>query len=140
MKRATFNNKAHAIISEILDEEEMRLVRADICPSHEASEYLTLDYIKTCSEFLENGVMYLQNEEQLGSDIFLAKLARGKVKRHFDRNARACAEQLAAHTHVYFAEYLLTLRLTYLRILSETVDIEKVVRSGVLMLAAVLSD
>ena len=109
MKRATFNNKAHAIISEVLDEEEMRLFRADICPPHEASEYLTLEYIKTCSKFLEHGVMYLQYEERIGSDIFLAKIARGKVKRRFDLNARACAEQLATHTHVYFAEYLPTL-------------------------------
>ena len=136
MKRATFNNNAHAIISEVLDEEEMRLFRADICPPHEASEYLTLDYIKTCSKCLEHSVMYLQNEERIGSDIFLAKIARGKVKRRFDLNARVCAEQLAAHTHVYFSEYLPTLRLTYLKILSETADVGTIMRNGVVMLAA----
>ena len=46
MNRPYFNDKAHEIISAILDDAEMYLVQSDQCLIHEASEFLALLYIK----------------------------------------------------------------------------------------------
>lgn len=136
MRLDLFNEKAHAILSDVFDQAEERLVRDSICPAPNASEYLALDYIKTCGDFIEHSVVYLENDERIGADLFLAKLPKGKLRPKFDRHAHKCAVQLSTHTHVYFPDYPKLLRLAYLHVLANTADLETIRRSGVLMLAA----
>lgn len=136
MKLETFDDRAHSIVSEVLDQAEDKLTRDGICVARDAAEYLALDYIKTCGDFFEHGAVYLENEERIGADLFLAKLPKGKLKARFERNARRCASQLSTHTPVYFPDYPKLLRLAYLHILANTTDLDAIRRSGVVMLAS----
>lgn len=136
MNLEPFNDRAHGIVSEVLDYAEDRLARDGTCASRDAAEYLALDYIKTCGDFIEHSVVYLENDERIGADLFLAKLPKGRLKARFERNARKCASQLSTHTHVYFPDYPKLLRLAYLHVLANTTDLDAIRRSGVLMLAS----
>jgi hypothetical protein len=136
MKLELFDDKAHQMLSDMLDEAEDRLVGMNVCAPDEADEYLTAFYISECGIFLEHGAVYLPNEERIAADLFLAKLPRRRAKQWSNRRMRICAVQLSTNTHVYFPKYHKLLRLSYLRILAETDDWQTLRRSGMLMLAA----
>lgn len=136
MNLELFNEKAHRLLSDMLDQTEARLVREGVCEPELASEYLTLRYIAACGEFIEHAAVYLESEERIAADLFLFDLAKGATKARFNRNAKACAIQLSRHTPVYFPNYHKLLRLAYLHILVEAQGLNELRRSGVLLLAA----
>lgn len=131
-----FNDKAHVIVQDLLDYAEERVVRSGLCTPDYAVEYLALDYIKTCSDFIEHGAQYLETDERIGADLFLAKLPKGRLKSRFERNKRACAVQLSTNTRMYFPEYHKLLRLALLHVLQSAPTAEAVRWSGVVLLAA----
>lgn len=135
MSLALFNDKAHPILAELLDEAEERLVREGVCELEQANEWLAARYVAVCGEFLEHAAVYLESEERIGADLFLFELAKDTTKRRFARNAKACAIQLATHTTIYFPNYLKVLRLLYLHALRTTETLDELARSGVLRLA-----
>ena len=55
MRLERFNDKAHVILQDMLDYAEERIVRKGLCTPDNAVEYLALDYIKTCGDFIEHG-------------------------------------------------------------------------------------
>jgi hypothetical protein len=136
MKLELFNENAHRLLADMLDEAEDRLVGMDVCEPQEADEYLTALYIRECGAFLEHGAVYLQNEERIAADLFLAKLPRRRARQWSNRRMRICAVQLSTNTHVYFPKYHMMLRLSYLHVLNQTEDWRALRRSGILMLAA----
>lgn len=107
----SFNDKAHEIVGRILEIAEDRAIAKGLCRPEQATNFLALDYIKTCADFLEHGTQYLTSDERIGADLFLAKLPKGRLKARFDRDKRICASQLAAHTFLYFPSYATLLRL-----------------------------
>lgn len=131
-----FNDKAHVIVQELLDLAETTIVRKGICTLENASRYLAIDYIGTCGDFIEHSVQYLENDERIGADLFLAKLATGRLKARFERNSLACALHLTRNTTTYFPEYLPLLRLALLHVLRSTTDAQSIRSNGVVLLAS----
>jgi hypothetical protein len=131
-----FNDKAHVIVQEMLDYAEEKLVCDCICTPANADEYLALNYIKTCSEFIQNSAQYLEIEERIGADLFLAQLTKGRLRGRFERNAHICGLQLAANTAVYFPDYGKLLRLALLHVLQSASDWRSIRWNGVVLLAA----
>ena len=136
MNLELFNEKAHRLLSDMLDQTEARLVREGVCEPELASEYLTLRYIAACGEFIEHAAVYLESEERIAADLFLFDLAKGATKARFMRNAKACAVQLSRHTPLYFPDYHKLLRLAYLHALAAAPGLDELRRSGVLLLAS----
>jgi len=136
MRLEHFNDKAHVILQDMLDYAEQRVVRNGICTPDNAVEYLALDYIKTCGDFIEHSAQYLENDERIGADLFLAKLSTGTLKTRYERNKRACAQQLSTNTPLYFPDYHKLLRLALLHVLQSAADAQTVRWSGVVLLAA----
>jgi hypothetical protein len=136
MKLDRFNDKAHVIVQDMLDYAEERLVRDGICTPANADEYLALNYIKTCGDFIQHSAQYLENEERIGADLFLAKLTTGALRSRFERNKRICALQLSANARLYFREYQNLLRLASLHVLQTAKDWQTIRWSGVVLLAA----
>ncbi len=131
-----FNDKAHVIVQDVLDYAEERHVREGTCTAQSAAQYLTLDYIATCRDFMFHATQYLENEERVGADLFLAKLPRGRLKDRFERNRVACAWQLATQTRRYFPDYEPLLRLAFLHVLRSVDDTNTIRWNGVVLLAA----
>lgn len=131
-----FNDRAHAILSDVLDEAERWLIRNGVCQPHEADEYLTMAFIKESGAFLEHATAYLENEGRFAADLFLWMLPKGKAKARYLRNDQKCALQLHWHTIYYFRTYHVILRQTSLRLLRTLPGIAEIDRNGVLMLAA----
>jgi hypothetical protein len=136
VKLELFNEKAHRLLAEMLDEAEDRLLGMDVCEPQEADEYLTALYIRECGAFIEHSAVYLQNEERIAADLFLGKLPRRRTRQWSNRRMRICAVQLSTNTPVYFPKYHTMLRLAYLHVLNQTEDWQALRRSGILMLAA----
>jgi len=136
MRLERFNDKAHVILQDMLDYAEEKVVRLGLCQRADAVEYLALDYIRTCAEFLEHSTQYLESDERIGADLFLAKLAKGPLRARFERNKRMCALQLATNTRMYFPEYPKLLRLAMLHVIQSAADAQAVRWNGVVLLAA----
>lgn len=136
MKLGSFDEKAHVLLSDVLDQTESRLVREGVCKPESASEYLTVRYIKACGDFIEHASVYLENDERIAADLFLSELAKGALKARFNRNAKICAVQLSKHTLVYFPDYNKLLRLYYLQVLAASDVVSTLRHNGVLLLAA----
>ncbi|KTE13298.1 MULTISPECIES: hypothetical protein [unclassified Sphingopyxis] len=140
-----FNNRAHEIISGVLDRAEDWIARNGVCPAHQADAHLTTKYIEACANIIRGGVVYLAADERIGADIFLSGLGDAKFKRLSPRTQTMCAEHLSHHTHVYFPNYHTVLRLAYLHVLRSACGQVPFHSHGVVLLAAstlpgVLSD
>ncbi len=131
-----FDDKAHSIVQDLLDYGEERYVRDGLCTPANASEYLTLEYIATCRDFMSHAAQYLEADERIGADIFLAKLPRGNLKARYERNRDACARQLSSSTRLYFPHFEPLLRLALLHVLQSAKDAEAIRWNGVVLLAA----
>jgi hypothetical protein len=136
MRLERFNDKAHVILQDMLDYAEEKVVRLGLSERCNAVEYLALDYIKTCAEFIEHSTQYLENDERIGADLFLAKLAKGPLAARFERNKRMCALQLSTNTRMYFPEYPKLLRLAMMHVIQSAADAQAVRWNGVVLLAA----
>ncbi|WP_288986280.1 hypothetical protein [uncultured Sphingopyxis sp.] len=139
MKPEPFNDKAHAIVSEVLDAAEAWLVRTGKCEPPQTDDYLTMAYIKENGAFLEHAAVYLESEGRIAADLFLWALSnalKGTAKTRYIRHDRKCAIQLHWHTHIYFRNYHAILRQTYLQLLRTLPDVRAIDHNGVLKLAA----
>ncbi len=121
MKPEPFNDKAHAIVSEVLDAAEAWLVRTGKCEPPQTDDYLTMAYIKENGAFLEHAAVYLESEGRIAADLFLWALSN--------------ALKGTAKTR-YFRNYHAILRQTYLQLLRTLPDVRAIDHNGVLKLAA----
>lgn len=131
-----FDDRSHNIVRDVLDYAEQRYVREGRCRDAEAVDYLTLDYFATYRDFMQHAAQYVENEEFIAADLFLAKLPRGRLKQRLDRNHKACARQLANRTRIYFPNYEPLLRMALLHVLRSEADAEAIRWNGVVLLAS----
>lgn len=137
MRIEQFNEQADALLSDLLDRAEARLVRNGVCKNEMADEHMTLLYIGACAGLIKGAVQYLFNDEALGADIFLWQLGDRRFKRWSTKRQQMCAVQLAGHTHVYFPKYHAILNLTFRHVLQTRADDRHgIAHSGILLLAA----
>jgi hypothetical protein len=136
MKPQPFNDALHATISKALDRTEEKMIGNGVCQPEYADEYLTARYIEACAGIIVGGLVYLPNDERIGAEIFLSKLGDPKFNRLSQRRKRECAVHLTNHTHVYFAQYHMMLRLACLHVLRSTTEYEHIEHDGVVLLAA----
>ena len=132
-----FNEQADALLSDLLDRAEAKLVRNGICPAEQADEFLTVRYIEAVAGMIYGACVYLPNDERIGADMFLWKLGDARFRSWSNKRKRMCAVQLVGHTHVYFPKYHTVLSLTYRRILQATCGQDRhYLPEAILMLAA----
>ncbi|MFB0874250.1 MULTISPECIES: hypothetical protein [unclassified Sphingobium] len=136
MKPQPFNDSLHAIISGALDRTEEKMIGNGVCQAEQADEYLTARYIEACAGILVGGLVYLTNDERIGAEIFLSKLGDAKFNRLSERRKRECAVHLTNHTHVYFPQYHMMLRLACLHVLRTKTGYDYIEHDGVILLAA----
>jgi hypothetical protein len=129
------DERAYSIVRNVVDYAEERLVRTGICAPENAARYLALDYIATCSSAIEHGTQYLESDERIGADLFLAKLPTGALKAQYHRNRKLCAAHLAAQPWLHFADYKPILRIAFLNAIRTIGDVRELRFSGVALLA-----
>lgn len=129
------DEKAYSIVGSVIDYAEERLVTTGICSRENAARYLALDYIAICSSAIEHGTQYLESDERIGADLFLAKLPTGTLKAQYHRNHKRCAAHLAAQPWLHFADYKPILRIEFLNTLRAIGDVRELRFSGVALLA-----
>jgi hypothetical protein len=132
----SFDDKAHTVVAELLDNAEARLIQTGQCTLDTVSDYLTLEYIKQAASILEYGIVYIDSDGRSAADIFLTRFAFGRVKAKFVRNSRRYAAHLQQHERYYFPNYPNLLRLAYLSHIQSDFELSRLVQSGLLMLAA----
>lgn len=131
-----FDEKAHELLSDLFDAAEDCLTRQGICGASEADEYLTLEYIKTCGEYIEHAATFLQSEGATASLLFISKLAELSDGGRSAKYVQRCADQLSLHAGLYFPKFRKLLTASYLTVLHSIEDMGELQRSGILMLAA----
>lgn len=131
-----FNDKLHEIISAALDRTEEKMIGNGVCNPEYADEYLTARYIEACAGIIVGGQVYLPSDERIGAEIFLWKLGDAKFNRLSSRRQRECAVHLTNHTHVYFPQYHMMLRLACLHVIQSTKKHDEIKHDGVVLLAA----
>lgn len=129
------DEKAYPIVANVVDYAEERLVRTGICSPENAARYLALDYIATCSSAIEHGTQYLESDERIGADLFLAKLPTGTLKAQYHRNRKRCAAHLAAQPSLHFPDYKPILRIAFLNAIRTIADVRELRFNGVALLA-----
>jgi hypothetical protein len=129
------NDKAHAFLSELLNEAEEWAVRNGYCEAINAHEFWTLQYIETCGEMLTYTQVYLENEERVAARVFLYNLNRTVTMQQYSKRFSGAALQLATHTHYYFPNFVAILRLSYLNMLREAKDASEIQWHGITRLA-----
>ncbi|NTZ43617.1 hypothetical protein G7A66_11090 [Altererythrobacter sp. SALINAS58] len=132
----TFDDKAHAILQDVLDYAEERLTREGSQAPDSATTYLTLEYINASRGLMSHASQYLESDEWAAAAIFLSTLPWGRLKQRLDRNSSACARQLARNTCLYFPNFRLLLRLSLLQVLSSAEGPETIRWNGIVLLAA----
>ncbi len=129
------DERAYSIVGNVVDYAEERLVRTGVCSRENAARYLALDYIATCSSAIEHGTQYLESDERIGADLFLAKLPTGTLKAQYHRNRKRCAAHLAAKPPLHFVDYKPILRIAFLNAIRTIGDVRELRFSGVALLA-----
>jgi hypothetical protein len=126
---------AYSIVNDIVDFAEARLVAKGICRREQAQRCLTLDYIATASGAVQNAVLYSENDERIGADMFLAKLPIGQLKPLYHRNRKRCAAHLASKPSLHFPDYEPILRVAFLHVMRTIDDVRELRFNGVALLA-----
>jgi hypothetical protein len=136
MNIEVFDQRTHELLIELFDAAEERMIELGMCQTVEADEYLTLEYIKTCGEFLQHAAAYLQSEGTIAADLFISKLADISQNKRIQRSSKKCALQLSMHTNLYFPNFYKLLTISYTTILHSAESLAELRNNGVLMLAA----
>ncbi|MBN8806652.1 MAG: hypothetical protein J0I47_00215 [Sphingomonas sp.] len=131
-----FNDKAHSIISDLLDRNEDRLVRNRDCEPERANDRLAYDYIMRCATMSRGATTFIFHDERVGTECFLFDLHGSLAKIRSKRNRVACTAQLMQFQRDYFPQYNSILRLTYLNELSKIDHRQNCILNGVIKLAA----
>ena len=131
-----FDDKAHSILTELLDNTEDWLVRRKLSEPRSANDRLCSDYIMTVSNIIWGSTFFVNSDERIGTEIYLEKLRGAKTKLRLPRTLRACADQMLRFPQMYFPKYLAVLRITYLSALPKLDDNSLLKLSGVVKLAA----
>ncbi len=131
-----FDNRTHQVLRDALDGAEDHIVRTGKCEPQDATDYLTLLFIDTSSDFLDGGSALFQLEGNIVAEIFLEKVVRAAKIRNNQVLMRKCATQLSLHTHLYFPNYYDLLTIAYLNVLATCEDLQRTIHSGVIKLAA----
>ena len=136
MNTELFDERAHRVVAELLDNAEDRLIRTGQCTLANVSDYLTLEYIRQAVSLLEHGVVYLEGDGRNAADIFLSKIAFGSAKKKLYRNSPRYARHLQQHEGIYFPNLRNLLRLAYLNLIQSECELDRLMRSGLILLAA----
>ncbi|MHA6721520.1 hypothetical protein [Sphingomonas sp. RS2018] len=136
MQAELFDDRAHRVVAELLDAAEGRLIRTGQCSVANVSDYLTLAYIKEAAGLLEYGTVYLEGDGRNAADIFMSKLAFGAVATKYRRNSRRYARHLQQNERIYFPNMPNLLRLAYLNLIQSDHELDRLMRSGLILLAA----
>ena len=136
MQAELFDDRAHRVVAELLDAAEGRLIRTGQCSVANVSDYLTLAYIKEAAGLLEYGTVYLDGDGRNAADIFMSKLAFGAVATKYHRDSRRYARHLQQNERIYFPNMPNLLRLAYLNLMQSDCELNQLLHSGLLTLAA----
>lgn len=136
VKKFSFNDKAHSIITDLLDTTEDWLVRHEGCEPQLANDRIAYDYIMQCSGIIWGSTSFITADERIGTDIFISQLRGASSKLRSTRTRMACVTQLMQFPLIYFRNYLTVLRITFLRELPKLITRDLVMFSGIVKLAA----
>lgn len=134
--KIVFDDKAHSIISELLDNTEDWLVRHKKCEPQAANDRLAYDYIQRCADMIFGANVFLTNDERIATEFFMLELRGAKGKLRSARNRVACTAQLMQFQQLYFPNYQTVLRISFLSALSKIGDKNRFILSGLIKLAS----
>lgn len=134
--KIAFDQKAHSILSELLDNTEDWLVRHKECEPQSANDRLAYDYIMRCSGVIRGATTFVANDERIGTQQFISDLRGASTKTRSIRSRTTTTAQLMKFPHIYFPNYLTVLQLTFLRELPNLKTRSIILLSGVVKLAA----
>lgn len=127
--RLNFDATANRVLVELLAETERRAVANNRCRADDVNQYLTLAYIETCASYHSGASIYLPSEERMAAQSFLFHcIGRGMAR--FKAHVGKCAQQLANHTSLYFADYLTLLEMQFMAFMASKPTLIEIQMSG----------
>jgi hypothetical protein len=136
MALQVYDQAAHELLWKWLDDAESKVVRTNTATNVEATDYLTLEYIKECGCFLSYGAAFFENESKMASEIFIERMLGRSVRLREYRMIPRCAALLSLHTERFFPRYIEFLIVAYTTVLRDTEDLGRLLQNGVVVLAA----